>query len=84
MNTIAAPAVPHAAPRLSSPREHLVRAAADLWRVVDRHDRVLGHLRVVETPNGVRCRAERYHRATGRFTEVGAFWSPDDAVAALR
>lgn len=84
MNTAAVPAVPTATPRLSPGREHLVRAAAALWRVVDARGRVRGHLRAVETSQGVRYRAERYRPATAGFVEVGAFWSPDDAVAALR
>lgn len=78
------PDVPHTPPRLRSPRERLVRASAALWRVVDRGERVLGHLRALETPQGTRYRAERYHRASDRMIEVGAFWSADDAVAVLR
>ncbi|MBO0981496.1 hypothetical protein [Microbacterium sp. SD291] len=78
------PEVPYATPRLSSPREHLVRAAAHLWRVQDRNGRVLGHLRIIADPLGMRYRAERLHLATGAFRLVGDFWRPDDAVAALR
>lgn len=84
MNTAFAPAVPAPTPRLASSKERLVRAAAALWRVVDRGGRVTGHLRVVDTPLGTCYRAERYHRPSGGFVEVGAFWSPDDAVAVLR
>lgn len=84
MNATAVPVVPTAAPRLTSPREHLVRASASLWRVVDRDAHVKGHLRVVETPAGTRYRAERYRRGSGGFVEVGSFWSADDAVAVLR
>lgn len=78
------PEVPYATPRLSSPREHLVRAAAHLWRVQDRNGRVLGHLRILADPLGLRYRAERLHLATGSFRLVGDFWRPDDAVCALR
>ncbi|GAA1242983.1 hypothetical protein JOF42_002159 [Microbacterium phyllosphaerae] len=78
------PEVPYATPRLSSPREHLVRAAAHLWRVQDARGRVLGHLRLVHHPLGVRYRAERLHLATATFRLVGDFWKADDAVAALR
>lgn len=78
------PEVPLAAPALSSTREHLVRAAAHLWRVQDRTGRVLGHLRIIADPLGMRYRAERLHLATGAFRLVGDFWSADDAVAALR
>lgn len=78
------PEVPYATPDLSSPREHLVRAAPNLWRVVDRTDRVIGHLRLRADPLGVRYRAERLHLATGSFRLVGDFWRADDAVSALR
>ncbi|MCV0333574.1 MULTISPECIES: hypothetical protein [Microbacterium] len=78
------PEVPFATPRLSSPREHLVRAADHLWRVQDQREHVLGHLRIVPDPLGVRYRAERLHLATGVFRVVGEFWRVDDAVAVLR
>jgi hypothetical protein len=82
--TTSLPDVPYATPRLSSPREHLVRAADHLWRVQDRREHVLGHLRIVADPLGIRFRAERLHLATGVFRVVGEFWRVDDAVAALR
>jgi len=78
------PEVPYAAPRLSSSKEHLVRASAHLWRVQDVSGRVLGHLRLLSDPLGMRYRAERLHLATGAFRLVGDFWRADDAVAALR
>lgn len=78
------PEIPYASPPLSSSREHLVRASDHLWRVVDRSERVLGHLRIVADPLGLRYRAERLHLATGVFRVVGEFWRPDDAVSALR
>ena len=78
------PEVPYATPTLSSPRERLVRAAAHLWRVQDTSGRVLGHLRILDDPLGVRYRAERLHLATNGFRLVGDFWRADDAVAALR
>ena len=78
------PEVPYATPRLSSPREHLVRASDHLWRVQDRTGRVLGHLRIAADPLGLRYRAERLQLATGSFRLIGEFWRPDDAVAALR
>lgn len=78
------PDVPLATPRLASSREHLVRAADHLWRVQDQREHVLGHLRIVADPLGLRYRAERLHLATGTFRLVGEFWRVDDAVAALR
>lgn len=78
------PEVPYATPRLATAGEHLVRAADHLWRVQDRREHVLGHLRIVAHPLGLRYRAERLHLATSRFRVIGEFWNADDAVAALR
>lgn len=78
------PEVPYATPQLSSTREHLVRAADHLWRVQDATEKVLGHLRIVADPLGLRYRAERLHLATGAFRIIGEFWRVDDAISALR
>jgi hypothetical protein len=80
----APPEVPFSTPRLSTTREHLVRASARLWRVQSVDGRVLGHLRLVTDPLGVRYRAERLHLPTASFRLVGDFWRADDAVASLR
>ncbi|MER7796059.1 hypothetical protein [Microbacterium sp. NPDC096154] len=77
------PEIPVAAPRIRG-RETLIRAGAALWRVQDRDGRLLGHLRHLEHPLGVRFRAERLHLPTGRFLQVGEFWCADEAVASLR
>lgn len=68
----------------SAPGIKLVRAAPRLWRVVATGGRVIGHLREVSAPSGVRYRAERFHAATRVFRALGEFWSPDDAVDCLR
>ena len=78
------PEVRYTTPQLESKREHLVRASEQLWRVHDDTGRVLGHLRIVTDPLGLRFRAERLHLATGRFRIIGEFWRADDAVQALR
>lgn len=78
------PEVPYATPRLSSSKEHLVRASAHLWRVQSPSGRVLGHLRLIPDPLGLRYRAERLHLGSGSFRLVGDFWRADDAVTALR
>lgn len=78
------PGIPFAGPVLISNREHLVRAGARLWRVLDDTDRVLGHLRIEPSPLGLRYRAERLQLATGAFRLIGEFWSADDAVQTLR
>lgn len=80
----ALPQVPYATPRLSSSRETLVRAGEHLWRVQDASGRILGHLRIVPDPLGLRYRAERLHLASGTFRLIGEFWTADDAVRTLR
>lgn len=80
----ALPEVPFTPPPLSSSREILVRAADHLWRVQDPSGRMLGHLRIVADPLGLRYRAERLNLATGTFRVAGEFWHPDDAVQTLR
>lgn len=74
----------YASPQLDSQREQLVRAAEDLWRVQSDVGRILGHLRIVADPLGLRYRAERLNLPTGVFRVVGEFWRADDAVQALR
>jgi len=76
--------VSYAEPRLTSMRARLIRASHDLWRVQDGAGRIIGHLRIVTDPLGLRYRAERLHLATGVFRVVGEFWRPDDAVQSLR
>jgi len=83
-HTIQPADAPRTAPELTSAREHLVRAADHLWRVHDARDRILGHLRVIADPLGLRYRAERLHLTSGTFRLVGVFWRADDAVQALR
>lgn len=78
------PEVRYATPQLESKREQLIRASEQLWRVQDATGRILGHLRIVADPLGLRYRAERLHLATGAFRIVGEFWRPDDAVQSLR
>lgn len=76
--------VPYATPHLGSRTEKLTRASAHLWWVQDRPGHVLGHLRLLVDPLGLRYRADRLHLATGEFRLVGDFWRAEDAVAALR
>jgi hypothetical protein len=82
-HAVLVPDVPFDAPAIRG-RETLTRAGAALWRVVTPDDRIIGHLRRLEHPLGMRFRSERLHLATGRFIEVGEFWSADEAVASLR
>ncbi|GAA3209973.1 hypothetical protein [Microbacterium terregens] len=69
------------APALSRVRSvRLVRAAPALWRIVDRHGLVLGHLRAIGQGAELRYSARRFHAPTRAFRELGEFWSADDAV----
>jgi hypothetical protein len=52
--------------------------------VLDSSGLAIGHLQVVAHPLGLRYRARRFHTATGRFRDLGDFWSADEAVASLR
>ncbi len=54
------------------------------WRVLDRHGRVLGHLRAEKQEGGVRYFAERFELATARLRVLGAFWTASEAVECLR
>ncbi|WP_309129180.1 hypothetical protein [Microbacterium sp.] len=78
------PSMPWCTPVLRSRAEHLDRAGEHLWRVIDSHGSIRGHLRVIADPLGIRYRAERLHLPSGAFRLVGEFWDADDAVAALR
>ncbi|BDZ38366.1 hypothetical protein [Microbacterium suwonense] len=86
MNTMSEtlPSLRWKTPALRKGPERLERAGDHLWRVVDAHGTIRGHLRVVADPLGIRYRAERLQLASGRFLLVGEFWEADDAVAALR
>ncbi len=63
---------------------HLVPAGTDLWRVTDRAGIVIGHLSRAASDRERPFRARRFRPSSGGFVEVGAFWSADDAVDALR
>lgn len=63
---------------------HLIHVAQGRWRVVDATGRAIGHIANDAVSAGTRYRAQRFHAATRMFRDVGAFWSADDAVTALR
>lgn len=76
---------PPAPPRLRPGTPvRLADATAGLWRVVDAHGRIIGHLQALTERQGVRYRARRFHAASHDFRELGDFWSADDAVDCLR
>ena len=78
LDAVHAPSVPAGVP------VRLARAAASLWRVVDRSGRVIGHLQAIAQPDGVRFRARRFHAASRAFLELGEFWNAADAIDCLR
>jgi len=62
----------------------LMPVADGLWRVLEPHGRVIGHLRASGDGAQRRFHALRYHARDGRFREVGAFWSRAEALECLR
>lgn len=58
-------------------------AGAELWRAIDSTGRVIGHLRRVTTPDGLRFRAQRFKASAARFVDLGDFWSADEAAWCL-
>lgn len=61
----------------------LIAAGPRLWRVLDPHGRVIGHVEVVAHDGDVRYRARRFHVPSRAFRDLGEFWSADDAVECL-
>lgn len=61
----------------------LERAGNTMWRAVDATRRVIGHVQPIPHPDGTRYRARRYKPATGRFLDLGDFWSADEAAWCL-
>lgn len=58
--------------------------SATRWRVLDRAGRVIGHLRSVHVPEGIRYHAERFDMRAARLRDLGGFWRSEDAVDCLR
>jgi len=77
MTSVFAPAPP----ALRGYRFHPV--AAHRWRVLDRQERVIGHLRWEACPEGMRYHAERFELARSRMRPLGAFWTVREAVECL-
>jgi hypothetical protein len=70
-----------AAPQLSRPASvRLIAAAPELWRIVERDGRVIGHLQAVQAGADTRYRARMFHAPSRAFRDLGEFWSVDDAV----
>lgn len=65
------------------PALRLVAAAPDLWRVVARSGRVIGHLQAIGEDPDTRYRARRFRAASRAFRDLGDFWSADDAVECI-
>lgn len=62
----------------------LAPAVPALWRVLDMHGRIVGHLQAVFAPGGIRYRARRFHAASRVFRDLGEFWRVQDALDCLR
>lgn len=61
----------------------LVPLAPGRWRVVDRRGLIIGHVQLVPEPRGERYRARRYRPSARALTDVGDFWSAEEAVQCL-
>lgn len=61
-----------------------VEAGPDLYRVIAKSDRIIGHVQISPHPLGPRYEARRYSAPHSSFISVGEFWSVDDAVSSLR
>ena len=73
------------APRLTrSTPVHLQPASSGLWRVLDAHGQILGHLERAGDEGEGRWRARRLNPLRRQFQSLGEFWSPDDAVDCIR
>lgn len=64
--------------------ENVIPVGAGMWRVTDRRGVSLGNIQAVPESLGLRYHARRFHAPSGSFQSVGAFWSPDEALACLR
>jgi len=62
----------------------LTPAGPNLWRVLERGGRVIGHIAAVKDAAGIRFRARRYQPTTRAFRDLGEFWAAGDAVDCLR
>lgn len=62
----------------------LIPVAERLWRVVETHGRVIGHLRISGERAERRYIALRFQTRDRRFREVGAFWTRAEALECLR
>lgn len=68
----------------SFPGLRLVPLHAGLTRVLHRDGSVLGYVEIAPDAAGIRYRAKRMRPRAAGFTIVGEFWSPDEALDALR
>ena len=62
----------------------LMPVGPSLWRVVDRAGRAVGHVLVRGEGGERRYVARRFRIADRAFRDVGAFWTPREAVECLR
>ena len=77
-----APAVPL---DISTPAVRAIPVNGGVWRVVAAHGgEMLGHIEAVDDDPGPRYRAKRFVVRERRFRILGDFWTPADAVDAVR
>lgn len=77
-----------ASARLSPPPRtrygRFIAAGPGLWRVVDPRGLVIGHIQRIGDGTDARYRARRYRPSRRGFSDLGDFWSAEDAVDCLR
>jgi hypothetical protein len=62
----------------------LMPVGRELWRVLDREGRAVGHVRTRGTGRQRRYIAQRFSPAERDFRVIGAFWTLNEAIDCLR
>jgi hypothetical protein len=66
------------------PGGELIALGTDRWRVVEGDGHVRGLVQRVQTPDGDRFRALRFHPPSRSFRAIGEFWRINEASDTLR
>ena len=70
---------------VSTPGIRAIPVNGGVWRVVaSRGGEMLGHIEAIDGETGRRYRAKRFVVRERRFRALGEFWTPADAIDAVR